>query len=314
MLGQDRFGLALALMERARWVQDRLDTAAQLGVDQHEETITQSVLLDLKLGLPQLSISVYTKRQENRTSGADWMWLWQGDQRWFGHLVQAKRLTRLASGLRGYGIGYRPRSGDGSIAPTQIETLLAASRRHRMPAVFALYNPSVTEPRAGYCPLHQSGAAEEGITMLSADVAGQLLKTPVRPKARTVSLRPYVSLARVAVHARPWSCLATCQAANCSTWPSLKNLSWRDIGFPEPADREDLAFGAAVAVHFAKVSLAGREPSQRELLDDDLIDVRAGVREELPQWASRMAEANEQNGAGEMPEDIHGVVIVRPAN
>lgn len=299
-LGQQRFGLALALMERARWVQRRLDRAVQLGVDQHEETLTQSVLLDLRIELPQLSISVYTRQEESRFSGADWMWLWEGDEKWFGHLVQAKRLKYSAGGKLVYNVGYRPR-----LRVPQIETLLAASRRHDMPAIYALYNPSVGEWRAKACPVVPPGAAEEGITMLSADVALELLR---QESGSIKDLARDLSLARIAPHARPWSCLATCRTANCLATPTRSNRIWKDMGFTEAPGDSDLAFGAALAVSLAAHS---RQLSQRALRDDP-VAVEAGVRSELPEWANVLVDGGTPRAQVAMPEDIRGVVMLRP--
>jgi len=79
--------LAGALLEPAIWTEDRLDRARLADVAQQEETITESVLLELKESLPQLSIKTYTRLEENRDTGADWLWWWCGETAWFGGLV-----------------------------------------------------------------------------------------------------------------------------------------------------------------------------------------------------------------------------------
>ena len=45
---------------------------------------------------PNILVRTYTRWEESRESGADWAWWWEGETRWFGALVQAKRLTLLA--------------------------------------------------------------------------------------------------------------------------------------------------------------------------------------------------------------------------
>lgn len=94
------------------------DRALLADVAQPEETITESVLLELKESLPQLSIKTYTRLEENRDTGADWLWWWRGETAWFGGLVQAKKLKRKRGGTPHYEIGYRPKPRAGTAQPS----------------------------------------------------------------------------------------------------------------------------------------------------------------------------------------------------
>jgi len=58
----------------------------------------------------------------------------------------------------------------------QIDRLLEASHQQRLPAMFALYNFSTPDDIcSGHCPLTLQGSSAEGVTILDANVASQLL-------------------------------------------------------------------------------------------------------------------------------------------
>ncbi|WP_222272880.1 hypothetical protein [Modestobacter marinus] len=318
-LGDDRLALAYALAERAAWVQARLDQAARLGVDQHEETLTQSVLLDLRRRVPELGVKVFTRQEENRTFGADWLWWWRGRDRWFGHLVQAKRLVPFSRDRAGYSIGYRPAGvdPDGNQRSMQIETLLGASEELQVPAIYALYNPSTLGQRlANDCPYVDGGGPEEGVTILSAEVAQYLLRVNMDLRSGVPRLPTALRQEDVAPDARPWSCLASCARDTCSTWPPLKQDFWRDLAFPRQPESDDVAFGAAVAVLLARRSARARQFLSGQA-DPDAVPatVARGVRE-APHPA--VAVALEHGGQlpddydplSDFPESVQGLVII----
>jgi hypothetical protein len=91
----------LGFLARRAW--ERQEDGHVHGLSPAEESLTDYLLLDLKLRHPdRIHVRKFTKWQEGRTTGADWEW-WFGDRRgWFGMRVQAKKLNsgrRLYSGL-----------------------------------------------------------------------------------------------------------------------------------------------------------------------------------------------------------------------
>lgn len=312
--GADRFGLACALAERANWVEHRLNAAAALGVEQYEETITQSVLLDLRQRIPDLNIEVYTRVQENRDSGADWMWFWEGEDLWFHHLVQAKRLVSIGRGQVGYKLGYRPRksSDAASTSRLQVETLLAASQRLGVPAIYALYNSSTDEPRAAKCGFWPAVAlGDEGVTVLSAEIAEALVRRSSR------GLRDAVPLGAVAPFARPWSCLALCGERQCMRLPFGGEPGWSRLGLDRPGRPGDLAYGAALALLAAQQLV-----EETQLLSEERVvgaPVQAGLLPEPPPWFRQILELRRGVVDGEdlldfaeAPNELRGVVVLRP--
>src|SRR5260370_34369693 len=104
--GRLREALEETLLDRAVWTHARLQAGRSCGVELHEETITQDLVLDISAALPTLSVKTFTRRKEAR-NGADWQWEWWSEgRRWFGLRVQAKRLKKLKNGELGYDLGY----------------------------------------------------------------------------------------------------------------------------------------------------------------------------------------------------------------
>src|SRR5882724_670830 len=129
--------LANVLLDRAAWTYARLHAGRSHNVELHEETITQDLLLDISCMLPEMSVQVFTRRQEAR-NGADWQWEWwfQGRQ-WFGLRVQAKRLKQRGKSRRpGYDLYYRTGSSD----RRQVDLLIEDAHKTGARAAYALYN------------------------------------------------------------------------------------------------------------------------------------------------------------------------------
>lgn len=319
-MGADRLALALALMDRATWVQARLDQAAAYGVDQHEETLTQSLLLDLRVAVPELNVRTFTRQEENRASGADWLWWWRGRDRWFAHLVQAKRLTEGSGGKAGYSVGYRPsrRSSTGSPAPLQIDTLLSAAGALGVPAVYALYNPSRPGERlTPGCLAVPRGSSAEGVTLVSADVMRYLLTAHTDVTGSTPRTPTRLTLDEVAQDARAWSCLATCEQRMACSWPPLPAHVWRTLGFDEQPEVDDLALGAAVAVLLARQSARGRQLLLQGADADALAQsVAQGVRTAPPRALQMALDEEElrrdsEDLFEEHPDSVQGIVVLQ---
>lgn len=189
--------LGAALLNRASWVHQRLTDAERLHVSIGEDTVTQDLLLDLRLMYPRLVVKPFTRWEESRHTGADWEWWIEGHSYWFGFRVQAKKLLPTTGGDVGYDFGSRPGRPH---APRQIETLIASSARHGVPAIYALYNGprldlSSFPWRCGQLP---PVAPVAGVTAVGARTA------------RTLFHAGTTNLSDVGAYARPWSCLATC--------------------------------------------------------------------------------------------------------
>jgi hypothetical protein len=242
--GPDQFQLFSQLVSRAVWTGRRQRDGIRLGVPQDEETITNSVLLDLRLMLHRLQVITLTHREESRT-GADWVWWWQGYDRWFGFLVQAKRLHAIGSAGHGYDLGYRPTATSGTRRGRQIDTLINTELATGLPATYVLYgDPSLFGLHAP-CPLLPSMPGADGVMVLDARVARWVLDHC--PTAQ-------VPIGDVVRFARPWSCLVTCRDL-CTTWsarsspPHAEIVS--DLGFGEGVVADDCAVQAAIALYLS---------------------------------------------------------------
>ena len=91
------------LLGLARTTWAKRGAAKQAGLPYNEETVTETVLLDLKLHYPgRVTIVPFSKPQEARF-GADWAWAFvSADGAWsVTMLVQAKRLDDAEQDYRG---------------------------------------------------------------------------------------------------------------------------------------------------------------------------------------------------------------------
>lgn len=203
--------IGAALKKKAGWVHGRLTDAARLGTPFGEETITETLLLDLRLELGRrLAVTPFTKYQESRVTGADWEW-WFCDgigRRMYGMRVQAKKL-KLVNGVPSYDFAYKPKKSK----MRQIDRLLANARDVGLPAVYTLYNgPELDLNTFPWSCCREAPSAEVfGVSLLSAAGARRLADV-----GRT-------SLADVGGMSLPWSCSALCPTRLRSTawdlWP-----------------------------------------------------------------------------------------------
>jgi hypothetical protein len=312
--------LANALLQQAIWTENRLDRGLRAGVAQQEETITESNLLSLTEALPQLDIKVYTRREEGRSSGADWVWWWRGRDVWFGGLVQAKKLKGRGAASY-YDIGYTPKSKEG--APMrQVDRLLLAGERARLPTMYALYNCSIpNERRSGHCPYGLQGTSAEGVTTLDARVARLLLDQPrLNAQGKLLKASRNLKLSDAHSWARPWSCLATCSSAGCATWPVAARELWEAAGMDVAPDKTDLA---AQAAFFAlRAAAQVRQAQFRKLqqgVEESLLQyVANGLRHEPPVYIRDPGVLTtgswDADGDGELtPGDVNTVISIEPA-
>lgn len=290
----------------------RLDAGRAVGVAQHEETITETILLRMALALPNLKIETFSRAEESQRTGADWVWWWEGHKYWFGGLVQAKRLLDAPSRPH-YHLGYLPAFNGIGPSPRQVDRLLAESRRVALPAMYALYNESVGQHRVRACPLHHAGSSVEGVSILDARVARTLLADAAirRPKVTNAA---NVSLFDLAPFARPWSCLVTCDEFGCSDALQPVPVLWRALGFDEhPAD-DDLAYAAARGA--ALTAQATRSRDTEGSVFEDVAYVAQGLRREPPLYVYEAEQAflrdvDRGQQQDELPIGVSRIVRIR---
>lgn len=126
------------LLAVARMVWTKRGAAKAAGLPFNEETITETLLLDLQTGYPgRVQLVAFNKNQEAKT-GADWLWSFVSadGSRSQTMLVQAKRLEDDEQDYPGINrnIGKR------TPPIRQIEQLLATAKAHGVPALYAFYN------------------------------------------------------------------------------------------------------------------------------------------------------------------------------
>ncbi len=126
------------LLGLSRMVWAKRGAAKAAGLTFNEETITETILLDLQTDYPgHVEVVAFNKRQEAKT-GADWLWSFVSadGSRSLTMLVQAKRLEDVEQVYRGINrtIGKR-------LPPVrQIDQLLDTARQQGVPAFYAFYN------------------------------------------------------------------------------------------------------------------------------------------------------------------------------
>ncbi|MDF3319902.1 hypothetical protein [Rhodococcus sp. C3V] len=231
-------GLAIALCLAAVDVGGRIADGERFGIRQGEEGLTESVLMELCRQLPLLEVRKLTHSEEV-TEGADWEWWIQGQKKWFGFLVQAKRVSAPERGRRSYDLGYRPSSKGGERRPRQIDALHESSRILGIPAVYALYNEAGTglrysRPQYGRECVTPIGG--DGITALGVNAARWILDHARARSAKVEMVAPY---------AFPWSCLTHCVTnAAHSSFPIPPNDLPEALGFEPDTPDSDPAYAS----------------------------------------------------------------------
>ncbi|MBB3034687.1 DUF6615 family protein [Alteriqipengyuania lutimaris] len=126
------------LLSLARMVWSKRAAAKAAGLSFNEETVTETLLLDLESEYPgSVQVVAFNKTQEAKT-GADWLWSFVSadGNRSLTMLVQAKRLEDAEENYPGIkrNIGRRP-------PPVrQIDQLIATATAQGVPALYAFYN------------------------------------------------------------------------------------------------------------------------------------------------------------------------------
>ena len=126
------------LLDLARTVWSKRGAAKRAGLPYNEETITENMLLDLKLAYPGPVVIVPFSKAKEAKFGADWAWAFvSADGAWsLTMLVQAKRLDDREQAYKGIkrSVGIR-------MPPVrQIDQLIATAATYGIPPVYAFYN------------------------------------------------------------------------------------------------------------------------------------------------------------------------------
>ncbi|SMY07252.1 hypothetical protein LOM8899_01385 [Flavimaricola marinus] len=132
--------LCVSFQEMSKWTWSQLERSFRLNAPFNEETITETILLELKDRHPtDIAIVSFSKIQEKRL-GADWEF-WFTDkngQRGIGWRVQAKRLYRPAE-------EYSALKPSETASSSQIQTLISQAQSQGLVPIYCFYN-SVSDP------------------------------------------------------------------------------------------------------------------------------------------------------------------------
>ena len=126
------------LLALARMVWVRREAAKRSGLAFNEETITETILLDLATGYPgDVQIVCFSKPREAET-GADWLWSFINvdESLSLTMLVQAKRLGNAENVYH----SLNRNVGNRKPPVRQIDQLLATAQGQDVPATYAFYN------------------------------------------------------------------------------------------------------------------------------------------------------------------------------
>ena len=164
----------LCLLQLSKNVWRRRGVAKHNGLRYNEETVTETLLLDLMINYPgDVRIIPFNKKNEAR-NGADWAWAFvscngRSNQ---GMLVQAKR---LGDNDRNYhSLYYKSRSKSVPSPLSQLDQLIKSAKHYQLPPVFAFYNHLDDDSRILHTPcgccgyLSHCSPGSWGITLASA--------------------------------------------------------------------------------------------------------------------------------------------------
>ncbi len=174
----------------AHWVWERRETAKKAGMPFSEETITDTILLDLATQNPgDIRIFPFNKHQEGKT-GADWEWCFfdRSTSTFQPVLVQAKLLDD-----RDTEYSHVDRI-IGSTGVRQIDRLITTSRRRRVPAIYAFYNHLND---TGRIPPHVCGSFDCAECWGCSVALAEAVKSAL----------PAKDFDTLKLHSKPWVCL-----------------------------------------------------------------------------------------------------------
>lgn len=177
-----------------------LGDAFRAGHSLGEEAITDYLLLDLKRSAPtEIVVNKFNRRDEGRTTGADWEWWFVQGGRGFGMRVQAKRLNPATQSYDTLDHVVR------RTRRKQINLLIGDARSASPPLypVYCFYNHVPPRRAVGcwHCAPGASNVSEFGCSIASAHSIRALLG---RRRKRT-------DLETIGALSFPWACLVCCK-------------------------------------------------------------------------------------------------------
>lgn len=290
--GPGRVKVGIALRNKAAWVHDRLTKASEMNAPLGEETITETLLLDLALELgPHLTVEPFTKYIESHKTGADWEW-WFCDGRGqpvFGMRVQSKKLKKTKGGVLYYDLNYASKNGK-----RQVDRLCESAEANRLPAVYALYNgPELDLSQFSWpCCNEPASPAVFGVSMLSGN------------GARFLADNGNMTLGDVGQLSLPWSCCAL-----CPRYLGLNYIQWPPDD-PIPAELGELALwvGDMVTGLLIRSAQLDRDRSQNGAAAG-----RQGFRawDEAPGYVRQIVDAVVGSRGNQRP-DLDGMELELP--
>lgn len=191
--------LCLDFVRYADWVWRRIGQAEQHGFPFGEETITETILLHLKLCHPdRLFIQPFTKSQEH-WNGADWEWWIGRPGNWIGMRVQAKRISLPKEHFKS--LFYQ----SDKSAKMQIEYLLEKAEAAGLAPIYTLYTHTVdeTELKSQVQHCYPAGSSFNDCGCLIAH-------------ALDIENLASLKLSEIAPHTFPWHCLVCARLADSS--------------------------------------------------------------------------------------------------
>ncbi|ESZ60191.1 hypothetical protein NL532_25805 [Mesorhizobium sp. C120A] len=138
-----------SFQQKADWVWRQIADADRHGLAFSEETITETILLDLQREHPEeVRLRAFTKREE-KNNGADWEWWIGRPGRWLGMRIQAKRLALPREEFKQLQ-SYGRKNG----SPPQIDVLIAEAAKHSLNPGYCLYIHSRKWPTLRAWPVY----------------------------------------------------------------------------------------------------------------------------------------------------------------
>lgn len=142
--------LCYSFQKIASWVWEKIELSEKSGLAFSEETITETILLELATNHPaKVKIKAFTKNAEG-VNGSDWEW-WIGNAgRWLGMRVQAKKIklpSETFAPLQKYGVKKGSKIG-------QIDKLLSHAKADQLNPAYCLYFVSKKWPTLRTWPVY----------------------------------------------------------------------------------------------------------------------------------------------------------------
>jgi hypothetical protein len=193
-----------ALIQQAHWIYGRRQTAKAFGFPFSEETVTETILLNLASGFARrFHIIPFNKAQEGKI-GADWEWCIYDDvnHRYLQFLVQAKVLDNHDKEYAHIDRHI------GNTTVRQIDRLAQTSHRRNVPAIYAFYN-------------HLDDPARIPTSQCACSACQACWGASVAPLSGVKAALPDKSFDTLSKISFPWKCLLCSASGGASPQPDI---------------------------------------------------------------------------------------------